>query len=321
MPYTVRFPFQLTRSSALGGLDSPISHSAQGLTFNLARQGEWLILTVSDFELESQAEEFVRRAWAGLAQVLLERSIAFEASTAIDKPVIAADPAQAAINLGLKDGQLVHGLVEGSISSVFETDLKIKAITMGAPSVQITTPASDFLAILVKGALEPNSHQLPVHERVRTAVDLYSAYWYEASPNARLLTLVMALEALTTPRKKDKLVLDLLDKWKGEVNELRKKVSPDSDEDHALEAIARELLFREESSIRSRVRELVLKTLAPQGETAAVADAKRALTAYDVRSVLIHEGATDPTVLAKASNYAREVLHKVLTATAAALTE
>jgi hypothetical protein len=320
MPYTVRFPFQLTRSSSLGGLENPISHTAQGLTFKLARQGEWLILTVSDFGLENQAEEFVGRVWAGLAQVLLERSIAFEASTAIDKPVIAANPAEAAINLGFMDGQLVHGLVEGSIPSVFQTDLKIKAITMGAPSVLITTPASDFLSTLVNGALQPNSHQLPLHERLRTAMDLYSSYWYEASPKARFLTLVMALEALTTPRKKEKLVLDLLDKWKGEVDELRNKVHTGSDEDHALEAISRELLFREESSIRSRVRELVLGTLAPQGKDGAAADAKRALAAYDARSVLIHEGTIDPTVLAKASTDAREVLQKVLTAKVAALT-
>jgi hypothetical protein len=112
-------------------LEAPIIHTAGGLTFTLARQGDWLILTVTDFAFESEAEQFVRRLWTGLSRVLLERGIAFEASTAIDKPVMAADPVQAAINLGFTDGQLVHGLVEGSIPSMFQSDLKIKAITMG----------------------------------------------------------------------------------------------------------------------------------------------------------------------------------------------
>jgi hypothetical protein len=312
MAYTVRFPFQLAKGRALSGLDQPVSQDKGGLTFTLVRQGEWFIVTVSGFELEGQAEGFVPRVRAGLARVLLERGIAFNASTVIDKPVMAEDPVQAGINLGFTDGQPVHGLVEGSTPSVFRTDLRVRAITMHAPSVSVSTPANDFLETLVQGALAPYSDQLPLDQRVQTATDLYSAFWYEESPNARLLTLVMALEALTVPRKKHKVVLDLLERWKREVNELRSEVDSVSDEGSALEAISRELVFREESSIRSRVRDLVLETLSPQGEETARADAKRAIAAYDARSVLIHEGTIDSRLLEKASTDAMEVLQKVL---------
>jgi hypothetical protein len=319
MAYTVRFPFQLARSITLTGLEAPIIQTGGALSFTLTRQGEWFILKVTDFELETEAEEFVRRAWAGLARVLLQRGIAFSASIAIDKPVMAADPAQAAINLGFASGQLVHGLVEGSIPSIYQTELQIMAITMGAPSVSVGTQAADFLGAFVEGAMAAHSDRLAADERVRTAIDLYSAYWQETSSNGRFLTLVMALEALTIPTKKHQLVVGLLRKWRTEVEALRARAEPNLEEHDALEAISRELLFREESSIRSRVRELVFEAFAPAGTDAARDQAKRAVAAYDVRSALIHEGSIDAGVLAKATTDSREVLHKVLSAKVSAI--
>jgi hypothetical protein len=312
MVYTIRFPFKLSPDRSLSGLEQPVTKASGGLTYSLVKNNDWYAIKVSSVEKVTDAQSCVHRLWTGLVWALVQRGIPFTASTEIKEPQYADDPAKAAMNLGYRDGRLVHGLVEGSGPSIYPSDKKILASTMGDASLVVSTPAVTFLEIVVQGASYPKSDLLPEQERLKTALDLYAAYWYEASANGRFLTLVMALEAMTTPSRKHKIVLDLLEKWGNEVVTMKSTVTAGSDEEEALEAIKREITFRQDSSIRSRVRQLVLNTLYSSGESTAQYAAKRALSAYDVRSELIHKGSVDIDRMGQATVDAREVLEAVL---------
>ena len=68
----------------------------------------------------------------------------------------------------------------------------------------------------------------------------------------------MALEVLTEPTKKHQVAQRLLDDLEGAVAKRLASFEDDSDEWQALDALKRELCFRRETSLRSRIRQLVL---------------------------------------------------------------
>src|SRR5436190_14091769 len=67
----------------------------------------------------------------------------------------------------------------------------------GTPTVSVSSPGDRFLADLARWASMPHGAAIPADERLRTAIELYSASFAESSRRARFLTLVMVLEVLS----------------------------------------------------------------------------------------------------------------------------
>ena len=60
----------------------------------------------------------------------------------------------------------------------------------------VTTPLSDVYAFLKEG-IDVRKDNPSINDMgLQTALDLYSAFWYEHTNNAKLLTLVLALESI-----------------------------------------------------------------------------------------------------------------------------
>ncbi len=145
-------------------------------------------------------------------------------------------------------------------------------------------------------------------------MELYAAYFYEQSANAKFLTLIMVLETLTVSHPKHEVALELLTQWRSQVEERKRQLHPGSEEHEALEALERELLFRREASLRSQIRTLVRNTLTTAGNLNASRYAQHAVRAYDRRSTLVHEGTLPTGVLREAARDAREIVEAVLKA-------
>ncbi len=172
----------------------------------------------------------------------------------------------------------------------------------------------DVLKFFREGIAFPESAKVIDDAKLRVALELYGAYFSELSANARFLTLVMALEALTSSTLRTELVLNLAAKWKKDVEELQKTVGPESDDADSLEALSRELLFRKEDSIRRQIRTLVFTTLQANGDGDAEETARKAVQVYDLRSMLVHEGKLESPVLGQAISDAKNVVEWVLRA-------
>lgn len=150
--------------------------------------------------------------------------------------------------------------------------------------------------------------------KLRVALGLYAAHFSERAATSRFLTLVMALEALATSAPRPKLALTLIDRWKQQVDEIKSKLQPGSDDFTSLEALQREILFRREDSIRSQIRRLVFDVLSAQGNTDAPELSRRAVKVYDKRSTLVHGGLLAVHELHIAERDAKEILERVLKA-------
>jgi hypothetical protein len=75
----------------------------------------------------------------------------------------------------------------------------------------------------------------------------------------------------------------------------------------------REMDFRKETSIRRRVRRLVLDE-APLGEPDRQALAKKVVNAYDLRGAVIHAGAGDPQAMSEAHDTVLQAAKLILRA-------
>jgi hypothetical protein len=150
--------------------------------------------------------------------------------------------------------------------------------------------------------------------KLRIALELYAAHFYERAMSTRFLMLVMALEALTPNSIKSKIALDLLEQWKQQVSALKSSFPSDSDEYFSLDGLERELIFRRENSIRTQIRQMVYNVLFADKKPNASELARRAVKVYDQRSALVHEGALPVGELAKAEQDAKEIIELVLKA-------
>lgn len=318
MTYTLRFPFRIPHEQQITDLAAPTHRVVDGLNWTLEQKGDFYVLEVTGLASESACQEYVRELWSGFNWLLLRRGVAAEASLKFDKVVYAPDPEEAAKNLegrfGLRNKGPVHGLVNDNMPAAYPSDMNIRFVGVSNPNVVVGTPVEHVFTFLREGMSVRGVEPTVTDSKLQTGLDLLAAYWTEHSDNARLLTLVLALESLMSDPPRHQVVLKFLEDWQGKV-EMRKKDFPeDSEERHALESLERELLFKKTDSLRRQVRALVRESLEYLGHNEAIELAKKAVWVYDMRSTLVHEGVLPQKVLREAIMNARKIVELVMEA-------
>jgi hypothetical protein len=318
--YTLRFPFKLPPSQKI----SSTEHCEQraDLTYSLKKNDEQYVLTVTGFSSQESAEKYISVIRSGLAWVLLNKGLSFQADTELQNIAYTKDPYEAAKNLSknfgitIKGGmERVDGLIDSNRPAVYASDKTIRTSTVGTPhSIVVITIASDMFPLLLEGASFPHASNLVTDRKLLLALELYGAYFTEYSINAKFLTLVMALEVLASGRRRRRVVLDLLDKWIGEVKRLLEQPNLNQEDQESLEALKGELQARQEESIRRKIRALVHDTLAKNDDADAYNTARQAVQIYDQRSTLVHNGTLPVSELRSATRNAKRIMERLLKA-------
>jgi len=318
MNYTLRFPFRLPLGYEISSLAEPCEFKVDDLSWIFQYKSGYYVLKVTGLDSKAACRDYLQRLWSGFNWLLLKRGVAVKATLTFDKVTYASDPEAAArnlertMNLPYKDP--VDGLVNASMPSAYPSHKNIRFVGGGDPNVIVTTPLSDVHAFLKEGIDVRKDNPSINDKRLQTALELYSAYWYEHTNNARLLTLVLALESMMTASPRHEVVVELLEKWKAEVKMLRNRFEPDSTEFHALESLERELLFKKTDSLREQLRSLVLRSLEFLEHDKPYAIAERAVWVYEQRSILVHKGFLSQSVLTEATSTAKSIVELVLEA-------
>ena len=220
------------------------------MTVSLDQASNGYALLVDGFPSSGAASRFTARMWTGLTTLMLERGCAFSGS--MDPQPVTYPEATGKITAGPARG--FEGLADGDTPAVFPSDKKVGFLSAGRADLTITIPASQALESVLKGFRADAAEQLFHDERVRTAVDLYSAALFEQSPAARLLTFSMAFEVLAPITRKHEVVQTLISTWLPSVESAKSANAMDLAALAALESLERELLFRREASIRGHPR-------------------------------------------------------------------
>jgi hypothetical protein len=312
--YTLRFPFALPPEKAISVTEQSSTIGVLNLT--LTKKGSLYILNIEGFSSEEEAKKYIRNIWAGLMWLLIHRELSADAKWEPQTIIYSEDPHQAAKNisenLGVQIDGPVDGLLTGDSPAVYMTGKRLRSLPFPALSSTITDSAKNFFKYFSEGASFP---QIPIEDqKLKLAFELYGAHFTELSAKAQFLALIMAFEALATGIPKTKTVLNLMEKWKKEVEELKKTIEPDSDDAASLTAIEGEILFRQEDSINRQIRRLVETTLQDNGDQDAKDVASNVVKLYKLRSILLHEGKLESEELIQATNDAKIIVKRVLLA-------
>lgn len=247
MSYVLRFPFR--PQSPITGLDDAAPFQARALSVQLRNRDPYVIVEVRGFETEREASSFVPVVWAALRWVLIDRQLNSTCETKLQTIVWADDPVEAGRNVAKSFGQPpelaepVYGLGDEGFPSIYQEGQTLRFLAMGPMTVTVTSPVNLFVAPFRDAMGWKGIESLIDEPRFRLASDLLSAFHFESSLNARLVTLGMALEVLAEPVEKHPAALALLDGWATQLAARKLEVVGDRDASHALESLERELLM------------------------------------------------------------------------------
>jgi len=312
--FTVRVPFTVPEKKRIR--EDAATLTVNGVIHTLSFDGHHHILKSAGFPTEEAAHDFLNRLEAGFAWLLLDNGIPAAPFLVPQDVTYHEDPEAVGRNLansfGTKYAGPVHATIDGNMAAVYLTDRPIKTLTAFPLNATQHIGSDRALKTIVDGAALPGSPTLGSAPKLGIALSLYSAHYTESSPNARFLALVMALEAIADATLKPPSVLDILTRWRGELDELLAVSEQGSEEAIALDALRRELTFRRDDSLRSQIRKLVSNTLHADPDVAETA--REAVRIYDVRSSLVHDGEVAPGALEQATQAARSLVHRILLA-------
>lgn len=318
-PLILHFTVQIAPGRQIDSLaDEPIVIEIGGRSVSIRRDHGALLFKVPDIMSHEEGREWMARIWHGLQYVTVRSGIAFKANFALQDVDIAdgwrSNPGQLKNPLGIQSEVGRDGALDGSrpyLAPALATFWKFSA---GTASVVLGTRLESFLAALVEGASQAPATELPV--QVETALQLFaSAELEQQSARPRLLTYVMAIEALAhPPRAKHPIVVDLLRDLRAKIDQTLMGSSLDESATVSLEALRNELDFRHKASIRASVFLFINALSDRASRTAGDAESRRKRfdVVYDVRGALSHSGKAGDEELGTAVGAARELCADLL---------
>jgi hypothetical protein len=317
--FTLRFPFQFGK-----GIDFPDlandSKKLGNLSLSIFRQSNFYVIEIKGLESEQAAKEYFNRIWAGMAWVSLNTRIPFSAETIFGNVTYAPDLELAAKNLATSFGMPIDGGVDGLASGdqdpvVFSSNKTIRTISFtGSASSSSPLSFNDIWHYLIEVINAPNTSDIILDPKLKTAFELYSAHHYEITQSASFLTLIMSLEILFNEKSKTKIALDLLNNWQSELDKIQVDFEKNSDDYISLSELKRELFYRGSNSKRSQMRYLIRETFSEKDKITIQKLEKEAVYLYDKRSDLVHKGILASDVLDSALIDAKLLVEKVIIA-------
>jgi hypothetical protein len=267
----------------------------------------FFILMAGDFDSEAEAEAFLPQIKGGLWNIAIEHNIAFDPDferRSITRP---GDPEEAARHLFRlpisEPVEPMHGLAHEGGYTIFQSGENIRYLAGSDVHAYVSTGWDSVSKTLAEGI------QKAGHTALSTAMDLYLAHFYETSIRARFLTLMMCLEVLAPITGRHPIAVQVLSEFKKQVEVQVETLQ--GEERAALESLLREIEFKKETSIRRRLRSLVLEE-APLAKDARIDLAKKVVEAYDLRGSIVHRATVDSQALNEANETALKTVKLLL---------
>lgn len=263
---------------------------------------QFVVLTVEPFESEDAARRYLSHVRGALAWTVGTLGTGFDLASDFSHVKFTRDPIAAGANVAKAFGMTSEGpldaLADGSRPTVVPIGTRIKYLSGGDAQLTVRRSTVAFVEAFHDALQVPGVSGVSSDARLGIAVELLGQSHLESTPQSRFLSLTMALEVLTERGTKHPHAKRMLDAFHRSVVAALEQHDRASEEWNALDSLARDVLFRTEDSIRSRVRQLALDVFA--GDVDAAHQAKLAVQAYDCRSSLIHTGRIEDARLSQA---------------------
>lgn len=308
--YTLRFPFSIPDGKEIN--ISNYSGQLDGKPFTLKKQDHNYILKIQGFSSENSAKSYINNLWTGLMWLLLHRGLPPTAQFTAGKVCLTEDPIQAAKNIGLKEP--IDGWIDGNQPAVYPSVKRIVTETALPVNVLQTYHENDVIQYIQEGASFPASEELINNIKLKTALDLYGAYFTEYSLNAKFLTLMLVLETLKPKGKQAPKAKSLAKQYRTEIKKALNEVNLSSEDTESLKALDGAIKYASDKALTEAIRHLVLTTLQNDGDQDAEEMASKAVKLYKDRGKLVHDGKLDKPKLSQSTQDAKIIVERVLKA-------
>jgi len=317
----VFFPFRLAAGQNFRrDLSRGFEQRVFDFTVLIAEKNEVPYLQIGTFPDEAAATAFLPKVHAALMWAALKQGLSPEFKVEPQEVVLAEDRVAAGRNLaesfGVKPEEFgpVDCLIDTGRPAILPDGKVTRYLSAGDITAIVTFVPAQTLGSISEAISLPHVERVVGDAKLKVALELYAGFIRETSMTARFLTLIMALEALAPAEAKHRVVQELIDEWMRELENRQARVRRGEKEWDAYDALAREVGFRREVSIRQRIRTLVRNTLEAHGDADADDMARTAVELYDHRSTLVHDGVLPEGELSHATETARTIVRRVLEA-------
>lgn len=318
--YTLQVPFQLGPLHALAPTDvDRIVFGDHNL--EIVEVEGIQLLRVTGFETPDAAEAFFPRLRGALLHLVVRRKLSLRSTSAMQKVKLNEPPIDARGNpnfgnmLESKGWTHLDGFVDPSPAVVIPEHLRIMEFGAGGANLIVSMPVTSFLERLAEGLVLPQPQQIAADERLSLAVDLYAASLWEMGPRARVVSLATSLEVLVRPERVNEAALDQIEKLLRVFDSTRNRSAEDEEQCRALDRMRSRLAGLKEESISERLRKLAAAHAHAIAET--IEDARRKMvSAYGVRSKLVHDGYAPERDIADAAAWLGKAVPAILEALA-----
>jgi hypothetical protein len=312
--YAMRLPFQLPENQQLVPASLPVQRRCGDLEVSLSAEANWYSVKLLNLPDEATATGFLQKVRAGLYWATLQNDISPAISLELQSIRYFENPHAAARNIFRSDQppvDRVDALIDPSRPAVYDMTKSISSLggmdlrlLMGVQPLKVVDSICEALRL-------PRPERVVETGKLRVSLDLYGAYFRETSPNAKFLTLALALEALLPEELRSNDALTMVERWIAEVEQAKTTASNPALKAE-LDSLEGGLRFQRSKSISAKVRDLVEDALLRLGDTNAAKEARRAVQIYGDRSKLVHKGYLPPDHLSEATADLKDILRKVL---------
>lgn len=318
--YTLQVPFQLGPGDEVRSVDdNRVTFGSHDLEI-VENQGVQL-LRVLGFKTAAAAETFFPRLRGALLHLVVKKQLSVRSSSSMQEIRFQEPPidVRGSANFGSmfepRGWTHLDGHVDHSQVVVIPEHLRIMEFGAGSASATISMPASSFLGHLAASLALSQPQQIAADERLSLAIDLYAASLWEASLRAKVVNLATSLEVVVKPEKVGKVASDQIDQMLGTFDSAREPSAEDPEQRRALDRMRSRIAGLKDESISENLRKLAARHATSIGET--IDDARRNMvSAYAVRSKLVHDGYATDNEISTAAAWLRKTVPAILEAIA-----
>ena len=318
--YSIRIPFTISHGRRLkiaeGDRFELLGHECE-----IAEEHAFYVLTVSGFESEEAAASFLPKACAGLIWYGLKHATGIKFNINISDinllpgphPIEEGSPlAELAKSLGW-EGQY-DGDYDADKTTIRPDHKRLVKFQGGSVTLRIDSPIPILATAMKEGVSTPRPELVLSNPKLRLACEVYLASHFESTSAATFLSRITTLEILISDTPASEAVRELVEKFKAEVIDVRKR-EKDAERQKDFDPVISGLSGLLERSITSRIRDLVAAKLGADPDIEdSDAVAKEVAKLYALRSNLVHSGVGDQVAVRDGANRLNDIVPRILRA-------
>jgi hypothetical protein len=292
--YTVWLPFELATGMEITLPEGTASGNALGYAARLIKRNSRYALELTGVPSADEAAVVLKRLCVGLLWTMLEQMTGIKFSYHPENFEYFDDPVKAGENFAkvfkFSAVEPVDAFIGSQAPAIYLSHKKIVRASGEDITMRLSYGRERFLNFIDQGASLNNFEKVLSDEKLRLAIELYGYSHFQVTPYARFLTLCTALEVIAPTPAVDPKIARQVDQWREQAYKKAEKAKPDSKAREDFTALAFRLGSLKKMSHRQRIKQYINDTLALAKDTDAKIIAKEAVSLYDFRGRIVHDG-------------------------------